>query len=257
LNISTFGPSVQTRGFGKWLRKVLGIVVSDAVGGIFGTFVGGPVGCIAGATAASGGVAGFGGTPEIMTRATLGNKLVMNKESVALNNVVLKNNTGMACQESALCDSIGYYHNKVLLNMNNKNLLTPTTDIRTFNREVYINTCNVLGCEASLEEAEKVANNKEIVSLVENSPENFSNYEDMDVYLNNLKKAYPNLSSKFSVIREFMIGLSNLDIDENDGNYAQKIIDLINNSNLDEDSKKELRNAIIIGNASYQLWTVE
>lgn len=79
----------------------------------------------------------------------------------------------------------------------------------------------------------------------------------MDVYLDNLKKTYPNLRSKFSVVREFMSGLSNMDIDENDGNYAQKIIDLINNSNLDEDSKKELRNAIIIGNASYQLWTVE
>ncbi len=70
-------------------------------------------------------------------------------------------------------------------------------------------------------------------------------------------KAYPNLSSKLSVVREFMLGLANMDINENDGNYAQKVIELINNSNLDENSKKELRAAIIVGNASYQLWTVE
>lgn len=257
LNTSTFGPTVQTRGFGKWFRRVLGIVMSDAVGGMFGSLIGGPVGCIAGATAASAGVAGSGAVPTFMTRAGIPEKLPMNQKALALENVVLDNNVGILNKETALYDSIGYYHNKVLIDMNNKGKLTSIKDVRALNREIYINTCNELGYEVSLDEAEKVVNHKEIVALVENSSDNFSDYEDMDKYLNDLKKAYPNLSSKLSVVREFMLGLANMDINENDGNYAQKVMELINNSNLDENSKKELRAAIIVGNASYQLWTVE
>lgn len=254
LNTSTFGNSMYARGFGKWFRKVFGIVLSDAVGGIFGSLAG-PGGTIVGATLASGGVAISGATPEFIARtAVTSNPLEMNEESIALNNVVLKRNTN---ELPTLSDSIGYYHNKVLIDMNNKGQLVATKDIKSLCNEVYLNTNNILGYEIPLDEYEKIANNKEIVSLIENSSENFADYEDMDKYLNNLRLAYPNLSSKFSVVREFMRGLANLNIDENDGNYAQKVLELINNSNLYENSKEQLRNAVIIGNASYQLWTVE
>lgn len=39
--------------------------------------------------------------------------------------------------------------------------------------------------------------------------------------------------------------------------YMQKVLLIINNSSLDEELKQDLRNAFIIGNASYQLWNTE
>lgn len=45
--------------------------------------------------------------------------------------------------------------------------------------------------------------------------------------------------------------------DENDGEYMNKVLDIIQNASLDDQTKQLLRNAVIVGNASYQLWNVQ
>ena len=61
---------------------------------------------------------------------------------------------------------------------------------------------------------------------------------------------------QINVIGSFIDGVSRISVDENDGTYAEKVLDLVDNANLSDDVKKQLRNGIIVGNASYQLWNL-
>lgn len=40
----------------------------------------------------------------------------------------------------------------------------------------------------------------------------------------------------------------------NNGIYLEKVLNIIDTSNLNDDFKQDLRNGFIVGNASYQLW---
>lgn len=75
--------------------------------------------------------------------------------------------------------------------------------------------------------------------------------------INVWKEHYPEQSDKLNVLETFFEGISNLNVDENDGDYFNRVLELISTSSLDEDTKQSLRNAIIVGNASYQLWNTD
>ena len=67
---------------------------------------------------------------------------------------------------------------------------------------------------------------------------------------------YPNKQGELTLLETFFSGLNNIDVDENDGDYLMKVLKLVDNSELSEEIKRNLRNAFIVGNASYQLWNV-
>ena len=53
----------------------------------------------------------------------------------------------------------------------------------------------------------------------------------------------------------FIEGLCNIEITNNDGEYLNKALALLNKAAMDATTKRDLRNALIVANASYQLWT--
>lgn len=68
------------------------------------------------------------------------------------------------------------------------------------------------------------------------------------------KKQNPENDKELDVLEEFFNGIVNIDADENDGTFMNKALDIVDKSSLDETTKENLRNAFIVGNASYQLW---
>lgn len=122
VEVSKGNEQVITRGgWVKWFKKIIGVTVADAVGGIVCSWFG-PAGTAAGATATSGLVAAFLDEPviEIYTRSKGDDELFppMNPDDKSMNNLF----PGDVSDELlTIGDSIGYFHNRILLDIKNEN----------------------------------------------------------------------------------------------------------------------------------------
>lgn len=56
------------------------------------------------------------------------------------------------------------------------------------------------------------------------------------------------------VLREILEGFDNIDPETDTGEYYEAVLDLIQNSGLDKDTKQSLTDGVIIGQASNRLW---
>lgn len=56
------------------------------------------------------------------------------------------------------------------------------------------------------------------------------------------------------VLREILEGFDNIDPETDMGEYYEAVLDLIQNSDLDKESKQSLTDGVIIGQASNRLW---
>lgn len=260
LNDATFGEQrVKTRGLGSFFRKFVKIIASDAIGGLFGTLAGGPVGTIAGAAAASGAAAIPSINEKIVfTRAATFNRVVLlNDEKLALDDVVLSggNSNTIRPAQLTLEDSIGYYHNKALLEIDKnsqRGLAGLTTEELT--KEIYLSVERSAGLNSGSLQQEVNKNTPELIKLNENIQQNINKFETEEDYLQQMKKLYPSRAAEIAVIEEFVKGVKNLDPSMDDSAYAKAVLALIEKSNLSEATKKNLRTGVIVGNASARLW---
>ena len=246
---------VITRGFfSGWLKRIIGVTVADAVGGIVCSWFG-PAGTAAGATATSGLVAAFLDEPviEIHTRSKGDDELFppMNPDDKSMNNLF----PGDVSEELlTIGDSIGYFHNRILL------------DIKNENQGQKLSRDSILACIAQKtsefyrvdknEIKQDFANNKELFDFVAGGDYLSVDGEDLHDIIAAWIAKYPNKQGELTLLETFFSGLNNIDVDENDGDYLMKVLKLVDNSELSEEIKRNLRNAFIVGNASYQLWNV-
>lgn len=244
----------QTRSVWGWFKRIVGVTVADAVGGIVCSWFG-PAGTAAGATAASGLVAAFLDEPviEIYTRSKGDDELFppMNPDDKSMNNLF----PGDVSDELlTIGDSIGYFHNRILL------------DIKNENQGQKLSRDSILACLAQKtsefyrvdknEIKQDFANNKELFDFVAGGDYQSVNGEDLHDIIAAWIAKYPNKQGELTLLETFFSGLNNIDVDENDGDYLMKVLKLVDNSELSEEIKRNLRNAFIVGNASYQLWNV-
>jgi len=254
----------QTRGLGKFFKKFLAVVVCDAVGGLFGNLCFGPCGAAAGAIAASGFAAivpveniSFSRTRAVPNSNLSSLRLMpMNSETLALTPSLVPvqgtSTSGLTTKE----DSIGYYHNKVLLELN-KSLSSEELTINSLVNQVAETTCENYGEPKEHVLGELNSNigfYEDIMSKQYAVSDQFNSLHDV---IQQWSVQYPNHSAKLSLLETFFEGISNLEVEENDGEYMEKVLLIIKNSSLDEELKQDLRNAFIVGNASYQLWNTE
>ena len=255
VEVSKGNEQVITRGgWVKWFKKIIGVTVADAVGGIVCSWFG-PAGTAAGATATSGLVAAFLDEPviEIHTRSKGDDELFppMNPDDKSMNNLF----PGDVSEELlTIGDSIGYFHNRILL------------DIKNENQGQKLSRDSILACIAQKtsefyrvdknEIKQDFANNKELFDFVAGGDYQSVNGEDLHDIIAAWIAKYPNKQGELTLLETFFSGLNNIDVDENDGDYLMKVLKLVDNSELSEEIKRNLRNAFIVGNASYQLWNV-
>jgi len=253
LNARTFPevPYTRGRGWWKWMR----VFISDAVGGLFGNFFGGPIGAGVGAAACS----AYAATNEVAISPELDNsyKISMNSSETALNNVVpepIKMANGV--ERITRSDSIGYFHNKVLLEANKGDMLLQSRNARLLTEKICIAAKKTLFVDKEDVSIDEIMGNAQFSKFVEAKSTYLSANQSIDNYCEELGKLYPEQKLQINVIGSFIDGVSRISVDENDGSYAEKVLNLVDNANLSDDVKKQLRNGIIVGNASYQLWNL-
>lgn len=243
----------QTRGLGKFFKKFFAIVVCDAVGGMFGSLYGGPVGAASGAILASG-VAAFTHT-ELHTSSNRSSLRAINTDTTALSPSVIPITVKNGTQPSKN-DSIGYFHNKTLSELNYSmvserktidNLTVKVAEATASNYNVAKDTI-VTYLNTNSELFENIRN----VKLYETSED-----DNIHVLINKWKGLYPEQSGQFDVLESFFNGISNLEVSDNDGTYLNNVLNIIESSSLNPEVKENVRNAFIVGNASYQLWNTE
>lgn len=261
LNNQMFPEQVQSRGFKDFFKKIFTVAVSDAVGGMFGALWGGPCGAVAGAIVSSG-VAAL--TPveniSIFSRATDDNgdlqlvMMPMNSKQIALTSSLVpvsETNTKVTKE-----DSIGYFHNKVLLDLNT------SLEARAYTVDNIIDVVSVATADIYNEPKETIitelnSNKSFYEGILSNNIISQPQYTTLHDVFAAWKSQYPEQADKLSVLEVFFNGIVNLDIDENDGQYLEQVLKIVDESSLDEETKRDLRNGFIVGNASYQLWNVQ
>lgn len=259
----------QTRGFGKWFKKIWRVFSADAVGALFGLKYGGVVGAAAGAvTMSTIAVVTDNNNNSTHTNHKTGNKELddalveglgeyvphesLNSGVNLLPNTKIKGNT----------DSIGYIHNKVVNDIfaNNhfgedSDSITNEEDIEvdTVLQWVSISTANLYNINEK-DINKKLKENSAVYEDLKSIQEQTATIDNIDDYFNRWKQIHPEKSGELDILKEFFNGLLNDNIETSDGNYMDKVLDIISDSNLDEDMKQNLRNAVIVGNASHELW---
>ncbi len=259
LNYSMFNDDVHTRGIKGIWKRLFAVVISDASGAIFGLkFLPGTNGAV-GAIAASG-LAAVVGSDRIsfnapVSRTMMSDSVQMNPSNIALSTYIIPSKRGNNIIMSKM-DSIGYFHNKVLMEL--KESLTPNGFVMdTLFAKVADVTCEYYGEPA--EKVRKSLNDNRIFfdKLVRLQKTVLNECNDIHGLVDAWKKQFPEQRQELDTMEKFLNGIAHLKVEENDGEYLNKVLEIIDNSNFDDNKKSELRSAFIVGNASYQLWNTE
>lgn len=76
----------------------------------------------------------------------------------------------------------------------------------------------------------------------------------IDEYINHLKELKPEKSDELDVLKIILEGFQFVDAEEDNGEYASAIVEIIDNSNIATEMKNELKSSVAIANASVRLW---
>ena len=155
-------------------------------------------------------------------------------------------------------DSIGYYHNKVLCEVFSDTVKVASfvkkskqeqaqTIIDAMKEEPYL--CkyygNDLNDQAKINTGVDVANTiMQIAEEAETEEEFFARVEEARIDDTHI----------MDVLREILERFDNIDPETDTGEYYEAVLDLIQNSGLDKDTKQSLTDGVIIGQASNRLW---
>lgn len=227
----------ETRGFFSRLWKV---ICSDAVGGLFDNFWGGPAGAVVGAAACSGAV-----FISVATRSSNISEYDMNPD---LENLVPISENG---ENTSFEDSIGYYHNKSLISLQSSD-----KPLSIHNMPILLmdEVKNEIPQNTTFTDNDSIQLNKTYQEFISNEQKYTGN--DIDSYETHLKSCYPNQRGEIHVICEFLKGITNIDAADADS-YSKKVLNLIDQSQLSGTVRQNLRNGVIVGNASKKLWKLK
>lgn len=258
LNQAMFAESVQTRfNFRKFFTQIGAVVLGDAIGGMLGLVNGGAVGGAIGAGVASVATAIAVFTESVSVESRSGtNSSPFDLPPVNNDSISLSPNIIPGGKDSTAADSIGYYHNYFVMTI--KEVLNPEyKDV-----DQLINEVARLSCEnfdiSEKEAAEVLLAKKDFFKdISEVGKKNFESGVDLHKAIEAYKRLYPEQSDKLTLLETFLEGILKLDVSDNEGEYLNRVLEIIETSSLDSEMKQDLRNAFIVGNTSYQLWNVE
>lgn len=157
-------------------------------------------------------------------------------------------------QTYTLKDSIGYYHNVILADLSNTlkksdaSVDSVLTHVATTTSKYYKESASSI--LTHLKARRGFFNGIMYIKGTELEKCN-SLHEIFAVW----KKQNPGNDKELDVLEEFFNGIVKINIDESDGKFLNRALDIVDNSALDAATKENLRNAFIVGNASYHLWS--
>lgn len=252
LNTQSFAPRTETRGFWRFFKKCVFTLLADAVGA-----GGGPL-----ASATCSGVVGgvlFTETVDVnnsfraTTRASKPD--LTNKEDIVFDNIIPSDILSLQDNQYLVkADSLGYYHNKTLY--------------KIFNDPVQIAEIRDLPLNKLIDKFENAAKTEFPVTLSEGyqyDKAGMTNFLEQYVTIMNDVESLDELNTRTqntgfiksdvqNVITEICNGLINIDPESDDNIYFTKVAEIIQNSNVSDETKQQLTNALVIANASNHLW---
>ena len=77
---------------------------------------------------------------------------------------------------------------------------------------------------------------------------------NVDEYIGRLKAVNPEKADALDVLKITLEGFQFVDIKTDDGRYAEKVLDVIDNSDVSPEMKADLSSGVAIANASTRLW---
>jgi hypothetical protein len=257
LNQNLLAENQNSRGFRSWFKKIFAIVTADAVGCMFGTIYGGPVGSFVGTISSSALAAAIPvnsiepSTSEVSRSLTPSFVKLhsITEDSLALKKVIVPK---FSVNKDLLGDSIGYYHNLVIINTK-KELMDNAVTIDSLLTTIKKNTISV--CKYNQVDVDNaMKTNSPLFNNVLSEKMKASNFENVHDLINAWIDLYPEKAGELTTLESFLTGLSNIDIDNYNGDYLSYVLEIISNSSLDDETKNTLSQSFIVGNASYQLW---
>lgn len=245
INDSVYASTPKTRGLGSFFRRLWRVVYTDAVGAIFG-FNLGPVGSVAGAAAFS---AFTGVRDEINSRAldpsNLDFKYNLNDD---LSDLVPITNPDA---QPTIQDSIGYLHNKAILNLEKEAKPISISNIPVLLQE---EVKAEMPKQYTFTATDSINLNLSYQTFVKNEQAFSGN--NIDSYEKHLETCYPQQSGEIKVVSEFLKGISSIEA-ESETEYIKTVLKLIDEADLSAAVKQSLRNGVIVGNASHKLWQLK
>ena len=163
-------------------------------------------------------------------------------------------NTVFVSQIPECVDSVGYYHNKILWQINSDSLL----DISENGLDTMITAIS--------EQAEELDGNGRNGTTISQLLQGVNFYQLKHAYENPINilsndssynTIFPEYEDEFDFIDDVVDALGEIAPEDNDGTYISGVLSLIRNSHLSADTKKRLGAAVITGNASSLLWNFE
>lgn len=255
--------SPQSRGFlSRLFKRVLNVFVSDCVGAIKGAFSGENIWQSAqGASLSSAKkqsfITGIDAINTVITRtATLQNDVtvtpLLQTKDVALNDLVLVDDPSSA----TLDDSIGYYHNAIILTtLENNNSLNYWESVSDYACVLELNKGIMNSVPASC--YSDTILNQETINFCTFISDKSLECQDYKALLTESSSKYPELRNLLNTTNIFFEGMELVATDEEWHDYCKNILKVIENSDIPTSDKKALKMGITVGYASSKLWKPE
>lgn len=273
--------NIKTRGWLKnlWRNIVYGIVTvaADVIGGAAATAASANIGLAIGVGATASGIVGgllYSGNAVVVpfyaastlavpdTTSVLNVFCPVNPDSICLTNVIpnkmlIEKPVGETTQASP--DSIGYLHNKVLYSIFGDSLRC-VSFYKLSKKDQAINILHELEKESYYQNTihTDMTNDEMTDKAIEISEMVYKlgfESETEDEFYEKINSSGIVDENVLNVLREIIDGLICLDINTDNGEYYEHLIQMINESDIDNMSKLQLTSGVIIGQASNRLWS--
>lgn len=242
---------------GKWIRKLFHIAKADVVGALFGTKVNPGVGTAIGAVTGSV-IAAF--TYDDSKYVFVAEPQTANRTKFNVNERAMPTVTGAwsGYLQPTRLDSMGYYHNAVIVEMNkvgfpNENF-TNTYKMVEDVTVAATEKLNYASPQLSIREMELI--NRNMMMLQNVFEATLAADFDETVYNEKMAETFPEYTKYFSVVNRFLTGLTALETVTEQNAYIKSFAARIQNSALTVEDKQVLGAALSVGVGSYALWNV-
>lgn len=145
----------------------------------------------------------------------------------------------------------GVLHNEVIMNLYDKygEGLFDLSE-KTLLEEVVAELSDITG-----EDPETIIPNiDEAVAELNEYTEIYSSSSTVSEYISSLKQVHPEKSLDLDILEIVFEGFQYIDVTTDNGQYAYELAELIDDSDLPEDVKEDLKSGVSIANASRRLW---
>lgn len=253
-NVATFTgqQSPNTRSIWSKIKnifKVVATVAADAIGGVLGGVAGGVT-----ASGIAGGAMLFNVTK--IAIVPMDDATAVTRGSSGINPFLNIVPTGPVLKG----DSIGYYHNKVMCK-----LFSDSIQVAEFNKKSDSEKATVIMTAMAAEpylrehygsDLTNTAKSAVGINVANTMMQIAEEVETEEEFFDRLEASGLCDANLMGVLREILEGLNSIDVETDDGSYYEAVLEIINNSELDEVTKQCMEDGVVIGQASNRLWNV-